>query len=622
MYKIEDDILELLLFPRLRYVGGAIGHRLDIFADQIRTKRIKLSLGVPGVLALERVSIYGRVADDKSSDLIDMVQAPGSLHYQSSVRIDAGQSEQEARMSYGAQKAANGIENGYDHIETAYESMPHWIVEFKTPIEVETIHVSNFCIGSQAYEADTLKFEYQAASGNWIELYNRNSDHIIRAKFEACLFSISAAADLIAENENQLSHKQKLSQILDHLNAINTTPSAPLKQLNISDALISCVESFLPSTLEPSQESFNFHNIPKRTQAFKIDHIQSNRCLPELRLLVEKSEGLSEWLTLEGIAAEVGPNESILSISITFPDESLAHFANGFVLSVRPSAVNECGWRTIYDHAHNVKICQKLAWTAFLAGEDSAKCIGLISKSILMHRQHDATLREAYLWARLNLHGKSDNYKQEVEYIINSSTANDFIESRLQFGRHAFSTPLLFRNQQKYLLSICKTLNLLQQNSYHAMIIYGTLLGAIRNNTFIPHDDDIDLAYISTESNHEGLLNERARIITLFESSGFMVSDLEGHVHLTFSVNLNGVDDPYWVELFPIWKSTTNATHYQMYMNLMTVQSVPVDIIGNANSASTATLNGITLPAPAKPLDFLELRYGPSWRATDRFYEI
>lgn len=53
-------------------------------------------------------------------------------------------------------------------------------------------------------------------------------------------------------------------------------------------------------------------------------------------------------------------------------------------------------------------------------------------------------------------------------------------------------------------------------------IIYGTLLGAIRQQDFIDYDTDIDLAYLSKYSDHNKVKNERELLADKLETLGMM----------------------------------------------------------------------------------------------------
>jgi phosphorylcholine metabolism protein LicD len=86
-----------------------------------------------------------------------------------------------------------------------------------------------------------------------------------------------------------------------------------------------------------------------------------------------------------------------------------------------------------------------------------------------------------------------------------------------------------------------KTLNL------DLYLIYGTLLGAIRNKDFISHDNDVDFAYLSAYEKKKDVLQEFKRIKKILQKNHLLIkAKKNGQIHCS-SMSDNFV--------FDIWTS-------------------------------------------------------------------
>lgn len=158
---------------------------------------------------------------------------------------------------------------------------------------------------------------------------------------------------------------------------------------------------------------------------------------------------------------------------------------------------------------------------------------------------------------------------------------------------------------------------------------YGTLLGAVRNPLtawsdypwlpqdgrttagpapgIVPHDKDADLGALwrdvrDFERVRRALRSLRARGFGVVENAA------RGSLKVRLSTrNFTNVDVFYW------HRRPSGMLYRKAY--------APVDAFkgrefpeGMLRPLSTVEWEGLTLPAPADPAAFLEMRYGPSWR--------
>lgn len=611
-----DPITCLSAFPKLKFIGGSVGHRLDIHAGCAKSNLVKISIPGRATLALEQVIIYGKRSSTEK--ILDVSKLPGVKTAQSSTRCNPNQSEEEALKTYGSQKAVNGIVDGYDRSETKNEVSPSWVIIFPEEIQLETIHITNFSASNYADKNSDIVIEYKK-NNDWHQIYRRSAPHILSAKFNKTLNNLRKILEINATSSHQLFLQDYIK------NSLETLQSDPLSTpADLSEMLLDCAEAFLPISLEPGGRSYQFRDIANLAK-IRISGIHESHSMPliEIKYL---SSSTGEWHVKKENTClmDLGEANYVSELNVSFAPSEHIFTANSFRIDVSdlPRSIDhpDTSWTLLYDNSKVATICKDIAWAAYLAGNETARCVALIAKPAIMMRRSHSEQTEAYYWCRLNLHGKTPDFKREVTEIVNTANKYDTKTSRLKFGRHSFSTCLADRNQNSYLDAISSTIRTLNENSLDTMLLYGTLLGAVRDGTFISHDDDVDIGYISTAESHSQLISERTSIIEFFKSKNFIVSSATSH--LTFSVSHRENPQPYWVEIFPIWQDSKHPENVKMYMSMMNIHSVPAHLIGSVENRAKVALNGVDFPAPADPEGFLELRYGPTWKTPDPFFEI
>lgn len=143
-----------------------------------------------------------------------------------------------------------------------------------------------------------------------------------------------------------------------------------------------------------------------------------------------------------------------------------------------------------------------------------------------------------------------------------------------------------------------------EQFGYDLVIVYGTLLGAIRGGEVIAHDDDFDTAYVSRHRHGEETADEAVDVALALIDAGLIVDAKDRVLHI------HDPEDPdYRIDIF----HTFADEHDQMRF--------PWGIAGRGalpRSAMTAVreldFEGSTVLAPVEAERVLAHLYGEDWR--------
>lgn len=157
-----------------------------------------------------------------------------------------------------------------------------------------------------------------------------------------------------------------------------------------------------------------------------------------------------------------------------------------------------------------------------------------------------------------------------------------------------------------------EVMDILETRGGSPMLAYGTLLGAVRGEAFIPHDDDVDVLFFASSTNREDVAAEMAELGQALRGAGYpQVAHVPGSLNLHVFNPVTGA----MVDVFPFWE-TGEGVH--LHMESMKVRALPAKVF---RPRSVARLHGRLFPAPGMPEAFLQERYGEAWKAPDPYFE-
>ena len=155
--------------------------------------------------------------------------------------------------------------------------------------------------------------------------------------------------------------------------------------------------------------------------------------------------------------------------------------------------------------------------------------------------------------------------------------------------------------------AVAQALADLRAQEVEGFLAYGNLLGAVRSGALIGHDNDADLAYLSTATVPVDVIRESFRLERRMQDAGWSTTRMSGG---TFKLWADLPDGPrVGIDVFA-------AFYLDGLLHLMpgVTARLPREAL---LPVSTVTLEGRDLAGPARPEALLEATYGPGWRVPD-----
>ena len=183
------------------------------------------------------------------------------------------------------------------------------------------------------------------------------------------------------------------------------------------------------------------------------------------------------------------------------------------------------------------------------------------------------------------------------------------------FTRHGISVPFAAKDDQHLvncMFDFCQWLE--KSLNLKAFPLYGTLLGIYREDRFLPHDDDIDVAAVvdlpKGLTPAEATIKWQARI----KAAGFKCKIPKAN-----ATNMHVEFTGHEMDLFIIYRNYGSNKNAYGHMEQYKLREFPLPLL---EPLSTLQFRGKTFYAPADIPGFLEERYGPGWTEPDPTFEM
>ncbi|MGV9195194.1 class I SAM-dependent methyltransferase [Microbacterium sp. MC2] len=154
----------------------------------------------------------------------------------------------------------------------------------------------------------------------------------------------------------------------------------------------------------------------------------------------------------------------------------------------------------------------------------------------------------------------------------------------------------------------------LQSWGYPVYLVGGTLLGMVRGGELLPHDDDIDFAFLADSDDPAELGRISYDMERRLTDAGYAVARHSlAQLELVFFDEAGQVD--HYIDVF------TGFFHEGMYCQPFALRS---DAVSRDDLVPTRDIdvNGVPLPAPANPEAWLAYAYGENWRVPDPTFKF
>lgn len=163
--------------------------------------------------------------------------------------------------------------------------------------------------------------------------------------------------------------------------------------------------------------------------------------------------------------------------------------------------------------------------------------------------------------------------------------------------------------RDRLLTNARKLADLMEGWGYPIYMVGGNLLGAMRNGGLLPHDDDIDFAFLSDATTDLEAGEVSYDLRRKLEGAGYTAIVLSlAQIQVTFFTDAGETD--HYIDIFTGYH-TQDGLYNQPFAlrgELARETLVPT---------TTMSVDGVELPAPAVPEAWLEFAYGKNWRVPD-----
>ncbi len=264
-------------------------------------------------------------------------------------------------------------------------------------------------------------------------------------------------------------------------------------------------------------------------------------------------------------------------------------------------------WTPVYDHGATYKgvLKARVLIDMLLRNKWSTEYASLLGKLYTLYRRRQLSKPL----------GKVVGHNKALIKAIGAGSDAAMAQTKhavtLRFTKHGLQVPISEMDQDKILEDLVELRDKLRDIGLKPLLMYGTLLGAIREKDFIQHDDDLDIAIIVDGLGKEDLVAERDRVAALLEANNIPCTS-----RLKQTPLIHCRRSEITIDIFILGHK--GGKIYWPHRRLMIVEE-PADIF---LPTTTMEFKGETFDIPRDPEAVSEARYGTGWRVPEPTFEL